>query len=265
MTTILTTCLYDIKRDLNGDGRSIEEYLEWFSNTLKLKVDMNIFIEQKFYNFVLEERNKIDNKTNIEIIDFVNLPLYKFNNNIKNMFLQNEYIKNMKDRNRIECKLSEYLIIIYSKFFFLKQTLENNNDYDYYFWIDAGYSRFFYNNIYNKKKWPKENFLNKNKITIHTVLDAHDNILNHSSEQDYWNNNSYISAGLFCGGFEPIEKLCNFMFDFFNESLKNNKLNNEQIAFQFFIRENFHLFDLYNVLRNRQNLYLFQALLNGDD
>lgn len=262
---ILTTALYDIKRNEKGDGRTLEQYLEWFSKTLKLKVNMNIFIEKKFYDFVLKERENINFNTNIQVIEYENLPLVSYNEQIKNMFESETYIKNMQDRSRIECRLSDYLIIIYSKFFFLSETIKKFNNHDYYCWMDAGYSRFFYNNLYDKYPWPNINnsILDKNKITINTILHNGDSITNHVGDSGYWSNHSYIAAGLFLSGKENMNDLCDFMFNFFEKCIKDNKLNNEQIALHYYVSQKPDKFNLCNVIRQKENINLFNLLYKG--
>ncbi|NCX06230.1 MAG: hypothetical protein EBW68_10700, partial [Actinobacteria bacterium] len=44
----------DIGRENLGDGRSMEQYLEWFKETLRLKVHMIIYTEEKFKKFIEE-------------------------------------------------------------------------------------------------------------------------------------------------------------------------------------------------------------------
>ena len=53
MDTLITTALFDIKRDNHGDGRTIDDYLSWFGKTLKLKCDMIIYTEERFKDFIL--------------------------------------------------------------------------------------------------------------------------------------------------------------------------------------------------------------------
>ena len=39
MTSLIVTALFDINRSTKGDGRTIEDYLNWFEKTLNLKCD----------------------------------------------------------------------------------------------------------------------------------------------------------------------------------------------------------------------------------
>ena len=65
MTTIVTA-FFDINREKKGDGRTIKDYLTWFNKTLQLNCNMYIVTEEKFKNFVKENRPKNYNTHIIE-------------------------------------------------------------------------------------------------------------------------------------------------------------------------------------------------------
>jgi len=52
MSVTLVTALYDIDRGSKGDGRSFDEYLDWFAKTLKTKSPMVIFVDESLKEFV---------------------------------------------------------------------------------------------------------------------------------------------------------------------------------------------------------------------
>ena len=83
MSTLIITSLFDIQRDTKGDGRTINDYLLWFSKTLKLNCDMVIYTEEKFEDFVKENRKNTSSKTYIKIQKLDEIPFYKNITDIK--------------------------------------------------------------------------------------------------------------------------------------------------------------------------------------
>ena len=59
MRAMITNALFDIGRQTRGDGRSVDQYLQWFEKTLQVKCDMTIYTEEIFKNFVELYRSKI--------------------------------------------------------------------------------------------------------------------------------------------------------------------------------------------------------------
>ena len=51
----IVTALFNIQRQ-DMDGRTWNEYLQWFSKTLELKCPMVIFVEDELVDFVKEHR-----------------------------------------------------------------------------------------------------------------------------------------------------------------------------------------------------------------
>ena len=56
----ITTALFDIKRESMGDGRKMEDYLEWFEKTLKIDSRMTIYTEPRFLDFIESARSGMD-------------------------------------------------------------------------------------------------------------------------------------------------------------------------------------------------------------
>ena len=50
------TAFFDINREQNGDGRKLEEYMEWMKNTLQINGNLYIVTEEKFVPFIQEHR-----------------------------------------------------------------------------------------------------------------------------------------------------------------------------------------------------------------
>ena len=48
----IATAFFDINRHTKGDGRTIEEYLDWIKKTLELNCNLFIITEEKFRSFL---------------------------------------------------------------------------------------------------------------------------------------------------------------------------------------------------------------------
>ena len=81
MTITLVTALYDIGRQSKGDGRTFDEYLLWFGETLKVKSPMVIFVEDSLKEFVEKHRKNLPTKIITQSLEEV--PYYYLNDNIQ--------------------------------------------------------------------------------------------------------------------------------------------------------------------------------------
>tara|TARA_R110000868_G_scaffold409778_1_gene696012 strand:- start:6024 stop:6803 length:780 start_codon:yes stop_codon:yes gene_type:complete len=258
MDTLITTALFDIKRDNHGDGRTIDDYLSWFGKTLKLKCDMIIYTEERFKDFILEKRKCVTNKTYIKIQKLEGVPFYKNNDKMKEIITSDSYLNKMSDTSRVECFLSEYNVIQYSKFGWLKNSSEEHRDYHLHFWMDAGCSRFF-DNFDMNQKWPNENNISIEKFTIQ----GNENFINGFEkmkiEEYIWDNNCMLVGTLFGGNQNTIKRmygLINKTYDYF---LENNCINNEQFALAILGKQYPELFDI-RVKLHDGHLPLFKML-----
>ena len=133
------SALFDIDR---VDGRKWDQYLKWFDVTLKLRVPMLLFITEDLQEFVDERRGDLPTKT-VHITP-EEIPYYHLKEPIQEILDSDDYKNNISDPDRIECKQAMYSVIQYSKFSWLRQSLAYNvKKSNYFFWLDAGASRFF--------------------------------------------------------------------------------------------------------------------------
>jgi hypothetical protein len=246
MTTTLVTSLYNINRN-SIDGRKWEDYLVWFSKTLKLKSPMVIFVEAELMNFVKENRGSLPTKVIQQPIE--EIPYYFLKERIDNVIKSDEYISKISDSSRIECKSSLYNIIQYSKFKWVERVaIQNEFNSDYFLWVDAGLSRFFYDLNLNLP-YPGENAqesLNeiKDKILIQVFQSYYPDLVNSESlSYDYLKDNrSYIMGGMFGAGRDAILKLCPIIDNILEKMLSDNLINNEQIALGYLYKKHPDLF-----------------------
>ena len=257
----ITTCFFDINRSEKGDGRTIEEYKEWMKLTLQLNCNLYIITEPKFHDFFVENRPKQYN-TKIKIIEFKDLYYYKYYDKIQNILESDDYKNKIAHPNRVECKMPEYNIIQYSKFHCLQLAMDENPfKSNYFFWMDAGVSRFFLD-VDISKPYPSNNCIdflkhNENKFIIQNRPDLHDYIID---EQFIWKSDNMLSGGMFGGNRLIVQEIAKLVEEtFVNKMLNNNNVNNEQLALAIVWKENPHLFHLLHNIHN-YHLIVFKML-----
>ena len=71
--------------------------------------------------------------------------------------------------------------------------------------------------------------------------------------EDLWDARSFVMAGLWGGGSESLSKFCNLIDDVLvNKMLKNNLINNEQVAMAYVYKNND---DLFAVFENQSHMH----------
>lgn len=255
----IVTALYDINRESFGDGRSINNYFNWLYNTFQLNSQFILFIEDKLYidfskNFNIDS---FKNRINIKVTSLNDIPYYKYKTEMDSILINQEYLNSIKDPSRIECKLSMYNIIQYSKLEWIREAIkENPFNSNYFFWMDAGCSRFF-DNTNISLQWPNlNNSYFNNKIIIQGRNDLHYYYNWHLLHLDSAN---LLCGTMFGGNKENLLWLADMTHTIFKNLLDNKIVNNEQIALALIWKD---FPDNFNVFINNTNshLPLFKAL-----
>ena len=246
----IVTSLFNIERE-ELDGRRWEEYLKWFSETLKLKCAMVIFVSEDLVSFVEEKRLKIP--TEIIVHPKEEIPYNYFKEKIDLIIGSNEYKEKISDPERIECKHSLYSIIQYSKFKWLEQAIEENPfNSKFFFWLDAGASRFFEDYNLNLE-YPSPNAIEAledmgEKFLVQMNMEYYKELINADSlSEDYlFDNRSYILGSMFGGTEKAITKVSKDIGDIFvNKMINNGFVNNEQIALGYLVKQNPDDYEIY--------------------
>ena len=230
----VVSSLYNINRE-NLDGRKWEEYLEWFVKTLQVKAPMVVFVEEDMVDFVKDARG--DRPTEVIPMPLEKIPYYHLKDEMDSVMNLKEYTDKVSDSKRIECKSSLYNIIQYSKFKWAEIAVEKNFfDSDYYLWMDAGLSRFFYD-MDMDKNYPGENAktqleLVDDKVLIQVFESFYPDLFNAKTlSEDYLlDNRSFVMGGMFGVGAAKIKELCSKVDEVLQLMLSKNIVNNEQIA-----------------------------------
>jgi hypothetical protein len=250
METTIVTAFFDINRKEKGDGRSIEEYLQWIKKTLLLNCKLYVVTEKKFVKFIEENRPK-DFPLIIREDVLENSSFYKYKERMEVIINSEEYKRRIAYPNRVECKLADYNIIQYGKFGWLNRAIkENPYNTNYFFWMDIGISRFFYNmNPMNSYPSVNNNLIVNSKNTF--IVQQRDDLQRYNIDENFiWKADNLFKGGMF-GGYKDIvlkiEKKVEEIFE--KEMLEKNNVNNEQLALAILWKKEP---DLFNVIGDIQ-------------
>ena len=258
----IVSALFNIER---VDGRPWEEYLKWFDEFLKLKTPMILFVSEDVAEFIGEKRSDIPTEIVVQNVD--QIPYHHLKGEIQEILDSDEYKENISDPDRIECQQAMYSVIQYSKFPWLKDAAaENPFNSDYFFWLDAGGSRFF--GLYDlKKEYPSksavksldemgESFLVQMNTEYYPDLSGAKEL-----DLDYlYDNRSYVLGSMFGGHKNSVPKVCDLVEDIFiNEMINNKNVNNEQIALGYLIKKYSDDFAIYE-RTNGKHMDIFREL-----
>jgi hypothetical protein len=228
----LVTAFFDIERSKKGDGRTIDQYLEWIRQTLQLNCNLYVFTESKFENFFRDARPP-QYPMRLVIIDFKDLYFYRYRDRMSEIIDREEYKARIQHPTRVECILPEYNIIQYSKFDCLNRAIDENQfGSSAFFWIDAGISRFFLDTDITKP-YPGEStcaFLENEskKLIIQNRFD----LRTFPIDADFiWRSTNLLYGTMFGGGSAIIKEVfCEMVGIFENQMLARGCVNNEQLA-----------------------------------
>lgn len=261
----IVTSLYNLNDVERDDNRNWEKYLDWFSKTLQINCPFVIFTEPELSDFILDQRK--DSLTHIVTEPLSQIPLYRLKDKIQLILDSDEYKEKMINPDRIECKTSIYSVIQYSKFKWIKRASEINPfDSKYFFWLDAGASRFIDKSDI-KENYPSEEALDQLSGIDNTFLIQYNNDCYYDlvyskklSEDYFFDDRSFVCGSMFGGNSEAIKIIDEEIDKIIDFMIENNCLNNEQIALGYLCKNKDELFSLFYRNDPRNHLSLFQEM-----
>ena len=260
----IVSALFNVDRE-DMDGRKWESYLEWFDKTLKLKCPMVLFITEDVREFVEERRLKIPTEIIVKTVD--DIPYQHLSSSIQQILESDEYKEKMLDTDRIECQHAIYSVIQYSKFPWLMQAIdENPYGSDFFFWLDAGGSRFF-EDFNLDHQYPSESAIESlESMGESFLLQMNCEFYSDLYEADelpleyLYDNRSYILGSMFGGHKNAIPKICGMIDDILHtEMIEKGNINNEQIALGYLVKKYPDDFAIYS-RTNGKHMDLFTEL-----
>jgi len=259
---VIVSALFNIKRE-GMDGRKWESYLEWFDITLKLKCPMILFVSEDVESFIRERRPD----AHIIVEETEEIPYWGLKDKLDEIISSEDYRDKIQDPDRIECQHSEYSIIQYSKFKWLQRAIDADPfDSKYFFWLDAGGSRFFEDYDLNLE-YPSPNALNSlnsmgDTFLVQMNMEYYKDLCNAKELPiDYlFDNRSYILGSMFGGSVQGINKVSKDIDNILKcDMIGNGFINNEQIALGYLVKKNPDNFSVYERY-NGKHMALFKEL-----
>lgn len=247
---VIVSSLFNINRD-KIDKREWKDYLNWFDVTLKLRCPMILFITEDLVSFVEERRVNIPTEVIVQSVN--EIPYQHLDEKIDLIIRSEEYKNKILDPNRIECKHSMYSIVQYSKFKWLKKaSQENPFNSKFFFWMDAGGSRFF-DGYDLDTDYPSLNAIEAleemgEKFLVQMNMEYYKDLCNADILFDDYllDNRSYILGSMFGGTENSILKVSDDIEDvFLNKMISNGFINNEQIALGYLVKQNSDDYEIY--------------------
>jgi hypothetical protein len=262
---VIVTSLHNLSEVKREDNRSWDTYLEWFSKTLKIKCPFIIFADSDLSSFIMSHRD--EHSTFIINEKLEEIPFYNLKDKIQSVLDSEEYKSNMSDINRVECKDSMYSVIQYSKFKWLKKSSEINPfNSKYFFWLDAGASRFIQER-YMLNEYPSEKALESLHGLDNSFLIQYNNypyrdlVESKTLPKEYlWDNRAFICGSMFGGNSKAIENVSDEIDLILDEMIQTKSMNNEQIALGYLCKNKEELFARFYRENTLDHLCLFQEL-----
>jgi hypothetical protein len=245
----MVTAFFDIHRDTKGDGRTLDEYMQWIEKTLQLNCNLFIVTEAKFVPFMIAKRPSCY-ATYILEDTLENASYYKYLPRMKEILESDAYKQRIAHPQRVECVLPEYNVIQYSKFGCLEQAMRLNPFYtDHFFWMDAGISRFFLDvdvSLPYPRIIPSDKFIIQKRFDLETF------------SMDIWKADNVLKGTMFGGHKESVLVVSTKVEEMFQNMLSQDNVNNEQIALAMVYHANKDLFFI--VDDSNVHLQLFKYL-----
>lgn len=263
------TALFNINRQNAGDGRTFDKYIEWLQTTVALPVDMVFFVDPKYGDDVRKARENAHLTNQFVLIEHTldKVPYFSQVERIREAQASDKYKMHMRDLARIECYHPEYIIAIFSKFYFLNQAASSKMlNADAYFWIDAGAGRYIGPESTKIERTIPSGLADK--FALHVTPDYHVYDAFAAAE---WDNHSIIRAWFFGGIPKTIQLVTDLVSTEFNKMVDMGAPNNEQIALALVSKLHPAIFRLYTdelsafEATEKQVAKAFEVNLSKDD
>ena len=246
----IVTAFFDISRETKGDGRRLEEYMEWIKRTLQLNCYLYIVTEARFIDFMRSVRPvEYHHKTIFKADTLENAMFYKYLPRMREIMESEEYRSRIMSPDRVECRLPEYNVIQHSKFGWLLDAIKDNPFHtNLFFWMDIGISRFF-ENMELSREYPNIQkllqLIQNNDIDKFIIQKRWDLETFPIDDNFIWRSDNLLKGGMFGGTELCIRRMTKQINKIFKQQMLNkNCVNNEQIALSIIYKEYPNWFNL---------------------
>lgn len=227
----IVTAFLDIKREnwTTIHARSIQKYLENAKRMLSLKNNMVIYIEDHLYDFVHNCRKDQLDITKIIVVSLNDLPAMKYYDSFCSIMNSHDYKIDLKDDTVPECSEPLYDVIMFSKTYFLKKSIESDFfNSSHYIWLDFGvHPHMLTDDFLNKKLFEDDSIRSEISFMCLSIPSVSDlNI------KKYYKSHTVRLAGtMFTGNKENFLLLHDYMQIEIQECIKNNVIDSDQALF----------------------------------
>jgi len=263
-TCTFVTALYNIGRE-NFDGRTITDYKQWLTETLKLQEPIVIFIDEtieELEELVEDCRNNMDQPTLIIRSGFCEIPCFWMLEHVERIINDKTFIR--KHPEDITNRNPLYVCIQYSKFEWLKIASQRITwQTSSYAWIDAGISRFYPQGLtkFNEKfiiPTEKSSF-----FILQKTFDTGSKLIENKSfkkENLIGTNECLLRGTLFFTTIDCLEEIIGKIYSCIkNDMFSKNKIDNEQIALSVIVNEDPKFFSWIETDGNFLNKNIFSS------
>lgn len=263
--TIVTGLLY-IGRE-NADGRSMQDYVQWFADTLRIPAPMIIYCEPGLEDMVKHIRGNLPTK--IILQNIFTSPFGWSYPKVESILKDEAFQRKMKHPNDITNRLPGYSIVTNNKFPWLWNAMEENPfGTDMFFWIDGGLSRFFkgfepWNSEPHKQTITDLRNVKKLFCVIGGYKEEYIHNVYHGikipSEEIIGANLSVVMTGFFGGHISVMKEVCeSVMQNYVVEMLEKNRIDHDQTSIFLHFQDNF---EKYLLVPNHPQLDVFNFFL----
>ena len=266
----LVTGLWDIGRGEMTDGwsRSFDQYLEKFSQLLKVENNMIIFGDQRLKEFVFQHREEHNTQFILKNVDwFKNNEFYNLIQKIRTSPSWYSQVGWLKEST--QARLEMYNPLVMSKMFLLHDArLLDRFDSTLMYWIDAGLT-----NTVNPGYFTHDKVLDKieNQFKKFTFVcfpyDAHAEVhgFDYKKMSELSNTKTKIVArgGFFGGDKDSISQMNVLYYNLMMETLKNGYMGTEESLFTILLHQQPSLIDYCEIESNGLLYKFFEDLKNN--
>lgn len=232
----IVTALLHIGRE-SADGRTMEQYVQWFLETLRIPAPMVVYVEPPLAETVKQLRG--DMPTKIIPQSLGTSPFGWSYPKVHEILCSEAWQKTMKNPGDITNKLPGYSIVTNNKFAWLWNAIDENPfGTDLFFWIDGGLSRFFRGfQPWNHGPHPKMlEELRTNKKIFTVVGGGKEQIVTNAmngvrleKEEVIGANLGVIMTGFFGGHISTMKHVSEYvMKNFVVEMIQKNRIDHDQ-------------------------------------